>query len=582
MPNNPRAGGISRRIDSEERDTLRDTINQLETPDGMGVIVRTAGVGKSVQELQWDLNVLLRYWEAIKQAAVIKPGPYLIHQESDAIMRAIRDHLRQDISEIVIDEEKAYTRAQNYITQIRPDFMDRLKYYSDHLPLFSRFQIERQIETAYQHEVRLPSGGSIVIDITEALVSIDINSARATKGSGIEETALNTNLEAADEIARQLRLRDMGGLIVIDFIDMTPVRNQREVENRLREAVRQDRARIQIGRISRFGLLEMSRQRLRSSLNKASQVTCSRCNGQGTIRSVESLALSVIHLIQEKAATSDHAHLQAQVPVNLATYLLNEKRNVLKDIEVHTGVHITIIPNSNLQIPNYHLRTIHDEGSHRDIASYRIAKIAKAETVNRKTSGTETVDPAINEFLSSAPSSQKTVTSKPSFMDRLRKLFLGDKVTKPTSKPQRKNERKTGAKGKRPQRPNRNQRKRRSGGSGSNEGRRNVKSKSRRGTRSGRSAQQRKKTEPVLEPKTQEPKAPESSKKASEPSSSSTVSGKLSKPETTTKPDVSKSDVSKNAANTSGTPIESVQSYQGLSSDKPLRQVTTKTDPKDD
>lgn len=406
MPNNPRAGGISRRIEGEERDQLRNTISQLELPEGMGIIVRTAGVNKSKEELQWDLNVLLRYWEAIKQAAVAKPGPYLIHQESDVIIRAIRDHLRQDMSEVIIDEDKAFKRAQHYISQVRPDFVDRLKLYSDKLPLFSRFQIEQQIESAYQHEVRLPSGGSLVIDHSEALVAIDINSARATRGRNLEETALQINLEAAEEIARQLRIRDIGGLVVIDFIDMTPIRNQREVESCLRNALRQDRARIQIGRISRFGLLEMSRQRLRASLTKASEITCPRCSGQGTIRSVESLGFSIIHLVQEQAAKAKNLHFQIQLPIDVATYLINEKRELLNEIEQHCQVKITIIPNQYLESPHYQFKQIkidpavleHGKGA----LSYKLIKSLRSDTT-KKPPTKVAPEPIVNQFLTTTP-----------------------------------------------------------------------------------------------------------------------------------------------------------------------------------
>lgn len=426
MPNNPRAGGISRRIEGEERDQLRDIISKLDLPEGMGMIIRTAGVSKSTEELQWDLGVLLRYWEAIKQAAIIKPGPYLIHQESDVIIRAIRDYLRQDISEIIIDEPKAFERAQGYINRVRPDFLNRLKLYNDHLPLFSRFQVEQQIESAYQREVRLPAGGSIVIDHTEALISIDINSARATKGSSIEETAFNTNLEAADEIARQLRIRDIGGLIVIDFIDMTLTRNQREVENRLRNALKLDRARIQIGRISRFGLLEMSRQRLRASLSKSIQVPCPRCDGQGTIRSVESLALSIIHLIQEQASKMNQIHLQIQLPVDIATFLLNEKRLLLDEIEKHSNITIVIIPNPHLQSPQYYFKQIKDEHG-KNIPSYKLAKIPKVDTASKKGSSIKvTQEPAITEFLSqtsATPAPRKQTGT--GLMKRLRDIMFG-------------------------------------------------------------------------------------------------------------------------------------------------------------
>lgn len=402
MPNNPRAGGISRRIEGEDRDQLKDTLSQLQLPEGMGVIIRTAGVNRNIEELQWDLDVLLRYFEAIKQAVALrKSPPYLIHQESDVIIRTLRDYLRQDISEVIIDETDAHHRALNYIQQVRPDFADRLKLYQDDVPLFSRFQIEQQIETAYQREVRLPSGGSIVIDQTEALVSIDINSARATKGKSIEETAYNTNIEATEEIARQLRLRDIGGLIVIDFIDMMQVRNQRDVENNLRQVLHLDRARIQIGRISRFGLLEMSRQRLRSAINKTARVSCPRCNGTGVIRSVESLGYSIIHLIQEQTAKNDKINFQVQVPVDVATFLINEQRQKMAEIERNSGARITVVPNPHLQTPHYNIRHIRRAGEEDDIPSYKLLRNAKSEIPSLK-SGLITKDmqePAIKQFL---------------------------------------------------------------------------------------------------------------------------------------------------------------------------------------
>ena len=329
MPNNPRAGGVSRRVEGDERNELRETLSSLNVPAGMGLIVRTAGVGKTQEELQWDLDYLLHLWSAIETASAARPAPFLVHQESNLIIRAIRDYLRQDINEILIDDEPTYHQACEFMRQVMPHNLKKLKLYQDPVPLFSRYQIENQIESAFQREVRLPSGGSVVIDHTEAMLSIDINSARATRGGDIEETALNTNLEAADEIARQLRLRDLGGLIVIDFIDMTPMRNQREVENRLKEALRMDRARVQIVRIARFGLLEMSRQRLRSSLGESHQIVCPRCTGQGTIRSLESLALSVLRVIEEDAMKEKTGKIVAQLPVDVATYLLNEKREIV-------------------------------------------------------------------------------------------------------------------------------------------------------------------------------------------------------------------------------------------------------------
>ena len=373
MPNNPRAGGISRRIEGDERTQLKAALSTLELPQGMGLIVRTAGVGKSAEELEWDLNVLLNHWAAIKQASDSNAAPFLIHQESNVIVRAIRDYLRRDIGEILIDSNTIFERAQAHIQLVRPDFISRVKKYDGEVPLFSHYQIESQIESAFQREVRLPSGGSIVIDPTEALTSIDINSARATKGGDIEETALNTNLEAADEIARQLRLRDLGGLVVIDFIDMTPVRHQREVESRLRDAVRLDRARVQIGRISRFGLLEMSRQRLSPSLAEASHHICPRCTGTGVVRDNESLALSVLRLIEEEALKDNTAQVLAVVPVPIASYLLNEKRRSVNHIERTQEVKITVVPNSDMETPHFEVIRVR-EGEEFDLLSYLLPK----------------------------------------------------------------------------------------------------------------------------------------------------------------------------------------------------------------
>jgi ribonuclease E len=344
MPNNPRAGGVSRRIEGQDRSELRDAMSQLEIPEDMGLIVRTAGVGKNVEELQWDLDYLLQLWKAIETSAQDRKAPFLIYQESDVIIRSIRDYLRVDIGEILIDNKAVFERAESFIRQVMPSNLKKLKLYQDEVPLFTRYQIESQIESAFQREVRLPSGGSIVIDHTEALTSVDINSARATKGADIEETALNTNLEAADEIARQLRLRDLGGLFVIDFIDMTPPKNQREVENRLRDALKHDRARVQVARISRFGLLEMSRQRLRPSLGESSQQVCPRCKGQGTIRGVESLALSILRIVEEEAMKENTHRIVAQLPVSVATFLLNEKRRGILEIEQRQGVEVLCCP----------------------------------------------------------------------------------------------------------------------------------------------------------------------------------------------------------------------------------------------
>uniref|UniRef100_UPI003F5CE976 ribonuclease E n=1 Tax=Candidatus Fukatsuia anoeciicola TaxID=2994492 RepID=UPI003F5CE976 len=375
MPNNPRAGGISRRIEGEDRTDLKEILSGLQLPNDMGLIVRTAGVGKNAEALQWDLSFRLKHWEAIKEAAKKRDAPFLIHQESNVIVRAFRDYLRQDIGEILIDNPKILNLAKKHITALgRPDFNDKVKLYSGEVPLFSHYQIESQIESAFQCEVRLPSGGSIIFDTTEALTAIDINSARATRGGDIEETAFNTNLEAADEIARQLRLRDLGGLIVIDFIDMIPMRHQREIENRLRDAVRQDRARIQIGRISRFGLLEMSRQRLNPSLGESSHHVCPRCSGTGTIRDNESLSLSILRLIEEEALKENTHEVHAIVPVQIASYLLNEKRDSINAIEKRQGgVRAVIVPKDKMQTPHYSVSRVR-KGEEAPTLSYLLAQ----------------------------------------------------------------------------------------------------------------------------------------------------------------------------------------------------------------
>lgn len=380
MPNNPRAGGISRRIEGDDRTELKEALSSLELPDGMGLIVRTAGVGKSAEALQWDLSFRLKHWEAIQKAAENRPAPFLIHQESNVIVRAFRDYLRQDIGEILIDNPKVLELARQHIGALgRPDFSSKIKLYTGEIPLFSHYQIESQIESAFQREVRLPSGGSIVIDSTEALTAIDINSARATRGGDIEETAFNTNLEAADEIARQLRLRDLGGLIVIDFIDMTPVRHQRAVENRLREAVRQDRARIQISHISRFGLLEMSRQRLSPSLGESSHHVCPRCSGTGTVRDNESMALSILRLIEEEALKENTQEVHAIVPVPIASYLLNEKRDAVSAIETRQGgVKAIIVPNDQMETPHYSVLRVR-KGEETKTLSYMLPKLHEEE-----------------------------------------------------------------------------------------------------------------------------------------------------------------------------------------------------------
>ncbi len=371
MPQNPRAGGVSRRIEGEDRDQLKKVLAELSMPEGMGVIVRTAGVGRSTEEMQWDLDYLNQVWTAIEQAAAKDKAPFLIYQESDIVVRALRDHYRNDVGEILIDSKQAYQQAHDFMSMVMPNSLNKLKQFDDKLPLFNRFQIENQIESAFSREVTLPSGGAIVIDHTEALTSIDINSARATKGSDIEETAKNTNLEAADEIARQLRIRDLGGLIVIDFIDMMQNKNQREVETRLRNAVYDDRARVQIGRISRFGLLEMSRQRLRPSLGESSQVVCPRCSGQGTIRDIESLSLAVLRLLEEESLKDSTGKILAKIPVECATYLLNEKRDKVEGIEKRRQVHLVIIPDPNLETPHFELERVKDNDTHRHESNYK-------------------------------------------------------------------------------------------------------------------------------------------------------------------------------------------------------------------
>ncbi|WP_028024186.1 ribonuclease E [Enterovibrio calviensis] len=433
MPNNPRAGGISRRIEGEERSQLKEAMSGLTLPQGMGLIVRTAGVGKSAEELEWDLNYLLNNWERIQGAAETKVAPFLIYQESDVIARAFRDYLRRDIGEVLIDSEKVYNQARERIQATRPDFLQRVKHYEGEVPLFSHYQIESQIESAFQREVRLPSGGSIVIDPTEALTSIDINSARATKGSDIEETALQTNLEAADEIARQLRLRDLGGLVVIDFIDMTPVRHQREVENRLREAVRMDRARVQIGRISRFGLLEMSRQRLSPSLAEASHHICPRCTGTGVVRDNESLSLSILRLIEEEALKENTSQVMAIVPVPVASYLLNEKRRSVQHVEKYHNVRVVVVPNADMETPHFEVVRVRG-GDENTTLSYELPKQLEAirEAESKDDAPAERVvkkreEPALQSFtapasptpVQQAKPAPKPVDATPSLFSRL-------------------------------------------------------------------------------------------------------------------------------------------------------------------
>jgi ribonuclease E len=445
MPNNPRAGGVSRRIEGEDRDQMREVMNQLRIPDGMGAIVRTAGVGRSVEELQWDLDNLNAQWEQISAAAKDRPAPFLVYRESDAVTRAMRDYLSDDIGEVQVDDTGAFQKAQEYMQRFMPEEAQRrLKLYTDDIPLFTRYQIESQIESAYAHKVQLPSGGSIVIDYTEALVSIDINSARATKGSDIETTALNTNLEAADEIARQLRIRDIGGLIVIDFIDMESTKNQREVEDRLRDAVRMDRARIQIGKLSRFGLLEMSRQRLRPSLGESSHIVCPRCVGIGSIRGVESMTLAVLRLIGEELRKDRTSRVIAQLPVEVATYLFNEKREWLRTLEDRSSAELIIVPNPNIQTPEYSIRRVRDDEAdlpeNRQTSYLMPTAPTLAEPASAREKRPESDIPAVAALLPSTPAPM-TLQAAPTaaaaeaaaerhpnggFRGWLKKLFAGE------------------------------------------------------------------------------------------------------------------------------------------------------------
>ncbi len=437
MPNNPRAGGVSRRIEGEERNEVREALSQVTIPAGMGAIVRTAGVGRTAEELQWDLDYLQTLWSAIQKAGEERSAPFLIYQESNVIIRALRDHLRSDIGEILIDDETIFNQATDFMQQVMPHNLKKLKLYQDHVPLFNRYQIESQIESAFDREVSLPSGGAIVIDHTEALISIDINSARSTKGSDIEETALNTNLEAADEVARQLRLRDLGGLIVIDFIDMAPSRHQREVENRLREALKMDRARVQVGRISRFGLLEMSRQRLRPSLGESSQIVCPRCTGHGHIRSIESLALSILRLMEEQAMKEKTGRVITQLPVDIASFLLNEKREIINEIEQRNKVQLLVVPNAALETPHYKMERMRaDDKEYTGKSSYELASKKEPELTVGETKSTVVEKPAVSTVAPAAPAPRPTPTAaaplKPGLFTRLWNFLF---APAPESKP---------------------------------------------------------------------------------------------------------------------------------------------------
>ena len=438
MPNNPRAGGISRRIDGDERAELKSALSQIEVPKGMGVIVRTAGIGRSPEELQWDLDFLCRLWSNISSVSSESESPRFLFQESNVVIRAIRDYLRQDIGEVIVDNRETFNLATTFISQVMPDYQSKVKLYEEDVPLFNRFQIEGQIETAFEREVKLPSGGSIVIDVTEALVSIDINSSRATKGGDIEETALQTNLEAADEIARQLRLRDMGGLVVIDFIDMQPQKNQRAVENRMKVALEMDRARVQVGKISRFGLLEMSRQRLRPSLGETTSKVCPRCSGQGTIRGTKSLALSILRLLEEEAQKDRSAEIRAIVPVPVATYLLNEKRRTISTIESRHNTLIVILPNAEMMTPQYEVQRLRDDDENSAETSYKIAHAItndeddKDLTAERKYIG-NIPKPAVDQINIANPPAPKA-PKKPGIVAKFIASILALFETKPKKK----------------------------------------------------------------------------------------------------------------------------------------------------
>lgn len=463
MPNNPRAGGISRRIEGEDRAELKDALGEVEVPNGMGVIIRTAGVGRSSEELQWDLNYLLQLWESIATAAKTSPAPAFLFQESNVIIRAIRDYLRQDVGEVIVDNQEAFDLAAGFIQQVMPNYRSKVKLYKDDIPLFNRYQIESQIETAFQREVKLPSGGSIVIDATEALVAIDINSSRATKGGDIEETALQTNLEAADEIARQLRLRDMGGLIVIDFIDMQPVRNQREVENRVRDALMMDRARVQIGRISRFGLMEMSRQRLRPSLGETHSKICPRCDGVGNIRGTRSLALSILRLVEDEAQKERSAEIRAICPVSVATYLLNEKRKTISSIEARNNTRVVIVPSAELMTPHFEVQRLRDDDEGTLETSYKIVAHtdeAKADEEDFKAKPINTPKPIVQPSSPSQPAPEPV--KKPGLLSRLigsiSSIFGGEKTEENKGKREHKRDTRRSTSGRNNRRDGRNNR----------------------------------------------------------------------------------------------------------------------------
>ena len=443
MPNNPRSGGISRQIEGADRAEAREVMSQLDIPNDTALILRTAGIGKSKEELQWDTDYLTTLWDAIDKAAKDRPAPFLIYQESEVIIRAIRDYLRTDIAEIWVDDKEVHKRSQEFMEQVMPHNLHKLKLYEEDDPLFTRYQIESQIESAFSREVRLPSGGALVIDHTEAMISIDINSARATKGSDIEETALNTNMEAAEEIARQLRLRDLGGLIVIDFIDMTVSKNQREVENRMKDSLRVDRARVQIGKISRFGLLEMSRQRLRPSLGESRHLPCPRCDGQGTIRDIESLSLAILRIIEEEAMKDSTAKVIVNLPVSAATFLLNEKRQPITELQQRLDVDIVIIPSPAMETPQYQVLRVPlskaSETQHQQASYSLIAEVENDVKGNGlRTHKTVVEQPAVQQIIPASPNApQSKAVKSAGLISRIIKSLFGPakEEKKETEKP---------------------------------------------------------------------------------------------------------------------------------------------------
>ena len=456
MPNNPRGGGVSRRIEGEERAELKEAMAQLDVPHGMSLIARTAGIGRTSEELAWDFNYLLQLWHAIEEAAAAHPEPYLLFMESSLVIRAIRDYFRPDIGEILVDNPEVYEQVSEFMSYVMPNNLGRLKLYDDHIPLFSRLQIEQQIETVFSREVTLPSGGAIVIDHTEALVSVDVNSARSTRGADIEETAFRTNMEAAEEVARQMRLRDLGGLVVIDFIDMEDAKHQREVENTLKDALKRDRARVQMGKLSKFGLLELSRQRLQPALAESSHIACPRCAGTGVIRSIESTALHVLRLIQDAAMKENTGEVHAQVPVDVATFLLNEKRAELFGMEERLDVSVMLIPNPHLENPHYEISRIRvDDMEDNAAPSYkRVAQPENSETVpfaNKKGEKATRPEPAVKGVHHSSPPPVVASSSQywwDSFKGWLKKLFgvTSSEPAVPEKKPASRNERSTSSK----------------------------------------------------------------------------------------------------------------------------------------